>query len=676
MNPETTLLLLLALLISAGLGLWSYLWRKPFTRTRLLLALLRALALFLLALLLLNPTINRVETEVLKPQLLLAVDNSQSISLLQGQEQITQWRERLLNDPDLQDRFELQAFRFGTSLDNEDSLDFSSAQTNLGRAIGDLNELSRGEPSALVLLTDGNQNTGAGLRFGNWDEDLQVFPVAVGDTTQYEDIRIRQTILNKYAFQGNQFPLEVNWRYTGKAEETAQLEILFNGRRVATKKLALSLTNTSGREDFYLPAENAGLLRVEARILPLTNERNTLNNAQVKRIEVLNESVKVGVISAIEHPDIGALKQALERSGQREVVQLKPTVSSEDLSNYAVLILYQPNGRFQSVIEYLENSKTPSWLIAGPKTQWNFLNASETEFEFRSLGQKEEVQATVQEGFQLFDWNDFDPSSYPPLDMTLGEFTFEQNPQVLFKQKVRGIELNQPLLFFPDEKQGRKAVLVGEGLWKWRMHAFRTEQNFEAFDQAMSLILRYLSASQKKNRLLVESEGTYRKGEPAVITARYFDPTFVFDPNASLELLLENKDTGETAVFPFALRSNRYEMDLSALEAGQYTYIVREKTSKRQQSGQFEILEFNYEQLALFTQIEPLNELALNTQGRLFYPDQWENFKRTLLEDERFVPRQRSREIVVPLIQVKWLLFLWILALACEWFIRKFRGWI
>jgi hypothetical protein len=292
------------------------------------------------------------------------------------------------------------------------------------------------------------------------------------------------------------------------------------------------------------------------------------------------------------------------------------------------------------------------------------------------LGQKEEVQAVVQEGFQLFDWNDFDPSNYPPLDMTLGEFSFSESRQILFKQKVRGIELNQPLLFFPEESNGRVAVLVGEGLWKWRMHAYRTDQRFEEFDQAMSLILRYLSSSQKKNRLLVEAEATYRKGEQSVITARFFDPTFVFDPNASLELLLEKTGTEERFTFPFALRANRYEIDLSILESGRYTYTVREKTSKRQQSGQFEILEFNYEQLALFTQTEPLNELARQTQGQLFYPDQWSAFKRTLFADERFVPRQRSREIVVPLIQLKWLLFLWVIALACEWFIRKYRGWI
>jgi hypothetical protein len=347
MSPETTLLLLLALLISVGLGWWAYLWKKQFTQTRLLLALLRALALFLLALLIFNPTINRVETEILKPQLLLAVDNSQSITLLQGQEQSKEWSERLQSDPELQERFDLQAFRFGTSLDNGDSLDFSSAQTNLGRAIGDLNELSRGEPSALVLLTDGNQNTGAGLRYDNWDEDLQVFPVAVGDTTQYEDIRIRQTVLNKYAFQGNQFPLEVSWLYSGSTAGLAQLEVLLNGQRVANRRLSYSQNSTSGREEFYLQAEQAGLLRVEARIIPLTSERNTLNNREIKRIEVLDESVKVGLVSAIEHPDIGALKLALESSGQRKVEQLKPTVSLETLSDYAVLILYQPNGRFQ-----------------------------------------------------------------------------------------------------------------------------------------------------------------------------------------------------------------------------------------------------------------------------------------------------------------------------------------
>lgn len=676
MNPETTILLLLALLISVVLGLWAYLWNRTFSNTRLLLASFRALALFLPALLLLNPTINRVETEVLKPQLLLAMDNSQSISILDGAEPTKQWKDLILNDIELSERFALQSFRFGAQLENSDLLDFTAAQTNLGRVISDLNELSRGEPSALVLLTDGNQNTGAGLRFGNWDEDLQVFPVAVGDTTQYEDIRIRQTVLNKYAFKGNQFPLEVSWRYTGNIQGTAQLEILLNGKRVANRRLSFSRSSASGREEFYLEAESAGLVRVEAKIIPLANEKNRLNNTEIKRIEVLDESVKVGIISAIEHPDIGALKQALESSGQRKVEQLKPTASIEVLSDFDVLILYQPNGSFQQVMEYLENSKTPNWLIAGSETQWGLINAREKGFEFRSLGQREEAQAIVQEGFQLFDWNDFDPSTYPPLEMTLGEFSFNQNPQILFKQKVRGIELNQPLLFFTDENKERKAVWVGEGLWRWRMHAYRTEQSFDNFDQAMSLILRYLSASQKKNRLLVESEATYRKGEPAVITARYFDPTFVFDPNASLELLLENRGTSETALFPFALRANRYEIDLSTLEAGQYSYTVREKTSKRQQTGQFEILEFNYEQLALFTQSENLNELALNTRGQLFFPDQWESFKRTLLDDDRFVLRQRSREIVVPLIQVKWLLFLWVFALACEWFIRKYRGWI
>ena len=198
----------------------------------------------------------------------------------------------------------------------------------------------------------------------------------------------------------------------------------------------------------------------------------------------------------------------------------------------------------------------------------------------------------------------------------------------------------------------------------------------QEFDQAVSLVIRYLSASQKKNRLVAEVESSYRKGERSRITARYFDPTFVFDPSASLVLRLTTETEGKKQEIPLALRANRYEVDLSTLEAGNYTYSIIETNSKRSLSGSFEILEFNFEQLALFSQKDQLEDLAIKTGGRVFYPDQWEAFKSALLEDSRFTPRERSREIVVPLIQVKTLLFLWVLALACEWFVRKYRGWM
>jgi len=250
MQAGTLLLLLLSLVVSLLLGYWVYLFCKERTNTRIGLALLRATALFLLGLLLINPKISRIESEVIKPALLVAYDNSESVRALGGQEEVLDWEKRIETDADLRNSFRLQTFSFNSLLRPKDSLTFNGVQTDLGKAISQLNEFSKGEPTALALLSDGNQNTGVSYGFGQWDDAFTVFPVVVGDTTQYEDIRVRQMVLNKYAFLGNDYPLEVSWIFAGNSKGSATLEIWVNGRKLAQRALRYSIENTGGKERF------------------------------------------------------------------------------------------------------------------------------------------------------------------------------------------------------------------------------------------------------------------------------------------------------------------------------------------------------------------------------------------------------------------------------------------
>ena len=673
MKAITVLLLFLALAFSSGIAWWFYLWRKNRNTVSWGLAMLRAATLFVVGLLLINPQFTKQETELIRPRLYVLADNSQSIDLLKGTNDLKEWFQRLKADKQLKDRFDLQTFTFEERIRTSDTLNFTGDQTDPGLVLSQLNELSKGQATATILLTDGNQNTGASYDFNQKDEDFLVYPIAVGDTTQYEDIRATQLILNKYAFLGNQYPVEFSWVYKGTRISEVPVRVEVDGNIVLQK--SINTGEGTGRETFYITAEETGIKKVVVVLSDLQQEKNTDNNRLQKRIEIIDESVKVGLVSSIAHPDLGTLKTSLENGGQRLVEYLNPSNTQDSWGDYNLLILYQPNARFNGVIEYIKKSRTPSWLIGGTQTSWAYLNNKELGYQYRSLGQNEGVQAELQEAFSLFDWGNFDPSDYPPLEMSLGEMDFFRTDRILFNQKIRGIELNQPLLFFPEDADSRRAVLLGEGLWKWRMHSFRENQKFDEFDQAMSLIVRYLSASQKKDRLVVDYESIYRKGEQAVISARYFDPTFVFDPNASLQLQLESIENGESQRFPFALRSNRYELDLSVLNAGAYRFTVEETNSKRKVTGQFEILEFNLEQLSLFTQHQRLSNLAERNGGKMFFPSQWDEFKASLLNNNKLLPQQRSREIVVPLIQLKVLLFLLALLLAAEWFIRKYRGW-
>ncbi len=58
----------------------------------------------------------------------------------------------------------------------------------------------------------------------------------------------------------------------------------------------------------------------------------------------------MALVSAINHPDIGALKRAIETNSQRKVIVVKPNDISS-LTDFDVLLLYQPTTEFKLVFE-------------------------------------------------------------------------------------------------------------------------------------------------------------------------------------------------------------------------------------------------------------------------------------------------------------------------------------
>ena len=69
-----------------------------------------------------------------------------------------------------------------------------------------------------------------------------------------------------------------------------------------------------------------------------------------------------------------------------------------------------------------------------------------------------------------------------------------------------------------------------------------------------------------------------------------------------------------------------------------------------------------------------LEQLATNTNGKVYYPNQIENLIQSLLDNENYIPTQKEIIKKSPLIDWVWLLVLAITALATEWFTRKYNG--
>src|SRR5690606_17237205 len=115
------------------------------------------------------------------------------------------------------------------------------------------------------------------------------------------------------------------------------------------------------------------------------------------------------------------------------------------------------------------------------------------------------------------------------------------------------------------------------------------------------------------------------------ISAQFFDKNYIFDNRASIHIKVTNAETATETTFPMLLRHNFYEVDLSNLEAGEYSYTVSASDGAIARSGSFTILDFNVEQQFLNADIAKLHRVAENTDGKEYFITQGDLLIESLL---------------------------------------------
>ncbi|MBT8178480.1 MAG: VWA domain-containing protein, partial [Eudoraea sp.] len=642
---------------------------------RHLLAFLRFIAVFTILVLLINPKMSTETVHLEKRKLLVVSDNSSSLQYSETDTAVRDWIKKL-DLPAIIDRFDLRYYRFAKQLQAGDSLSFSEPVTDINRALRELNDVYAQDESVLLLLTDGNQTFGADYEYFGAGAKFPVYPVVFGDTMKYEDLRIDQVNLNRYAFLKNQFPVETFVSYQGKGRVNTLYSIYLDDKKVYSEELLFSEQEDTKRINTLLEAERVGVkgLRVSLSVLP--QERNVENNSRNASIEVLDEQTKIALVSDIAHPDIGVLKKAIEANEQRVVSVLKPLGSDKEWTEYDLFILYQPNSRFQNMYSYLKNNGVNRFTITGTKTDWGFLNAVQNTFEKDFSDLSDEVLPIINSGFSAFDIGQIDFDSYPPLESSLGEILITKPQDIILEQRIRGVNLGEPLFAVIQEETNREAVLFGENIWKWRIQSYRNNQNFELFDEFLGKVIRYLSGNRSKTRLSLDYEKTIRGLEKARIRAAYFDQAFQFDGNAEIALTVRSGSNGSTTERNMLLKQGYYEVDLSDLNPGEYTFTVEVRNEKLSKSGTFTILDYDVERQFLSSDYQKLARLSDRTGGELFFPNQLDALIAELTGQNAYAPKQRSEQKVVSLVDFKILLLTIVLALALEWFLRKYHGLI
>jgi hypothetical protein len=672
MQTSTVLLIILAAVVTLGLVLFQYYYKsKKRGKLNVLLSFLRFIGLFGLFLLLINPKFAKNEYRIEKANLIVLVDNTSSIGKFKNE--TFSAIEKIKSNSDLTNRFDIRYYAFGNSLEETDSLSFAEHHTNIAKTLKSINDVYANSNATSILLSDGNSTIGEDYIFSAKNLRYPVFPITLGDTIRYEDIRIDQVNTNKYAFLKNKYPIEVYISYNGDQDVSSTLNITVNKRNIYRQNIKLTSANNTKTIRATIDANTVGLKNISVSVSPLISEKNVQNNNRNVVVEVIDEKTNIAIISDIMHPDIGALRKSIESNEQRTVSIKKSNVNHTDIENVDVFILYQPTTTFTSLYSYIKQKKASLFTITGGATNWNSSNQTLDQFNVESGYPNQEIFGVLNPSFTKFDITDFDIIDFPPLESNAGPVGMN-DLEMLLQMKIQGRTTGTPLLFAIDNDKGKELLLLGENIWKWRMQSYRKNQGFQNFDDFMGKLMLYLSSNKGKTRLEIDYQSVYEGSTNAKIRASYFDEAFVFDTNASLVLTLRNKDKGVSKEIPMLLKNNNFEADLSDLLPGQYTFTVKVLEENRTKSGSFTILDFDVEQQFSSSDFKKLQQLASATNGEMYFPNKADDLIQSLISDSRFVPTQKGTKNIVSLIDFRVLLAIIIAALSAEWFIRKFNG--
>lgn len=661
------------MVLSSFFGYYLYFYKvKEPTKINLFLTFVRSIVFFLIILLFINPSIPKKMLIFQKTKLSVLVDNSSSIKFFKRDSLISQILESFKENKKLNKKFNIDYYSFGNTFRLSDTFNFNDNQTDISIPLERISKIQKNSKNPIVLISDGNQTIGNDYQYTSINES--VFPIVVGDTSKQQDVRISQINANRFSYINNKFPVETIIQYEGIQPVRLRYSIENNGKIIFNKLINFTKNNNSTILKTYIKATQEGVNVFKSKIQYIENEKNIVNNTKSFSVEVINKQSKILIVSSFYHPDLGALKKAIERDKQRKVNIEIIGENNFKINDYQLVILYQPNEEFDELLNQLNKSKSSFVLITGSKTDWFFINNKSLGINKKNIDQLESYSAIFNNRFLTFSQENIGFENFPPLLDYFGELSISIPHQTLLFQNINGYSSQKPLLINTNENNQKKIFLFGEGLWKWRSSSFQKDNSFQYFDRFIGNIIQYASNKKIRERLDLDIKPLYSINSKILISAFYVDENYQFDKRATLLFTIINKDTNDMKTFPFSLSNASYQLYLNSLDAGNYEYMISVDGQNISKKGNFIVSDFLVEEQFTVANSNKLALLAKKTKGDIYYEDNYNLLFDKLVDDNRFKIQQKTKNTSSNFINNKWIMIVIVVLLSIEWFIRKYVG--
>lgn len=664
-------------------------FREQAPRLNRWLGVLRWLSVTLLSALLLSPLLKSFFTETKKPIVVLAQDQSESVSTdLQGEalERYKQDWDALKNS--LADNYEVREIAFGDEVREGVSFDFQDKVTNFSELLRGIYDLYGGQNlGAVVLASDGIYNEGSNPAYSDAPLSAPVYTIALGDTTPKKDLLVKRVFHNKIAYLGDKFTLQIDLAATNLGGNQTVLTVSKSSD--SELHLMQSIPISIAGNDFFttkeiqLDADEAGVVSYVISAATLPGEASTVNNRREIFIDVLDARQKILLLANSPHPDLSALKSTLESNKNYQVATAYINDPGIDVSKYDFVVLHNLPSHANDcsgLLNTLNARRIPRMFVAGMQTNYSALSRAQSLVSLQSDGsQSDEVQGKISPQFAAFTLSPRVLEELPkfnPMTSAFGNFGTTPQAQVLLRKRIGKVDTEQPLLAVGETEGIKTGLLLGEGLWRWRLFDYLQHQNHEIFDELLGKTVQYLSLKEDKRKFRITlDKNVFNENEPVVFAAELYNDNYELVNDPDVALSVRNRE-GKEFAYTFNKIGKGYTLNAGILPVGAYTFksTVTFNNQALAFEGKFSVQPIELELFETTANHSVLRQLSAKFGGETVFANQLASIAGKIKSNETVKPVIYQTTQTNPLINLKWIFALLALLLAGEWFLRRYFG--
>ncbi len=650
------------------------------------LGIMRAGLVSVLAILLLSPQIKSILTETKKPIIVVAQDNSESVTANMSKEEQASFQ---INYQQLKDElakdYEVKTYSFGSEVRENMDFSYTDKVSNISEVLNTVyDQYSNQNLGAVILATDGIYNEGSNPIYAGTKLSAPIYTVALGDTTPQKDVLIKRVFHNKIAYLGDKFSIQVDVAAQNCAGANTQLVVKkLNGGAAQTFPIKVDKNNYFTTKEVILDADVAGVQRFVFSVNTIAGEVSTVNNNKEIFVDVLDARQKILILADSPHPDLSAIKSSMESNKNYEVEVKYANNTNINIPAYDFIILHQlPSKGMPSntVFSAIKNNKKPVLFIVGSQTDIGKFNSAQDMLNITGVTQStNDVQASVANNFSLYKVDPLITNALPrfaPVLSPFGQFAEGPNSAVLAYQRIGKVDTKYPLIVFGETNGAKSAVIAAENIWKWKLFDFLENKNHDIFEELLGKCIQYLSLKEDKRKFRVSlDKNIFNENEQIIFDAELYNQSYelINEPDASLSI---TDDKGKKYNFTFDKVSNAYRLDAGLLGVGNYNYTAKTFSNGEElkYNGQFSIRPIQLELFETTADHSLLKLLSDKYGGDMVAPASLSSISSSIKEKGNVKPVLYESTKTRSVINLNWILFLLLGLLVLEWFLRRYFG--